>query len=290
LLQGKAGLERRARRRRPIAAPPCTGARKTALIHGRTDRQPTLFLHHTHMIIPMIWRRRVVPLLALALAACAPATSTAPRPAPSPHATLEALYQQAIGDAAVYRADHVLPLNAAVPDAAGNVRVVTFTSWAGWVAGTDTVDEDTWVTLVPEVRDSCAGFGSALRLRINQLLGLPPHAGDTLMVEMTVPLDSVFRPVADPAPTTKYPCGETLQAQCGERFPAGVQPRHVRWMADNLLTKWRVPNGYPWTRLGYTYNWHPGSPRYGASEYLVRKGTVATGVTVKHVRASCRGG
>ena len=38
--------------------------------------------------------------------------------------------------------------------------------------------------------------------------------------------------------------------------------------------------GWPWTALGYTYNWHPGSPRYGASEYLVRGGTqvVVTGV------------
>lgn len=226
----------------------------------------------------------------LAAAACAPPAATAN--GPDPMATpLETLYQQAIQDASVYRADHVLPLNAAVPDGNGDLRMVTFTSWGGWVAGTDTVDQDTWVTLVPEVRDSCAGYGGAgLRLRINQLLGLPPRAGDSLMVEMTVPLAAVFRPVADPAPTTRYPCGDTLQAQCGERFPDGVSPEHVRWIADNLLTKWRVPSGYPWTRLGYTYNWHPGSPRYGASEYLVRRGTVATAVTVQPLRAYCRAG
>jgi len=31
-----------------------------------------------------------------------------------------------------------------------------------------------------------------------------------------------------------------------------------------------IPNGYPWTHLGYTYNWAPGGDRYGASEYVIR--------------------
>ena len=223
------------------------------------------------------------PLLAL-LAACAP-PSAGPAPA---RPALDALYLRAIDDASVYRADHVLPLNAAVPDAAGQVRVLTFTSWPGYTAGTDTITQNVWVTLVPEVRDSCSGFGDDLRLRLNQLLGLPPGGGDTLMVEMTVPVGALFRPVADPAVTTRYPCGDSIRAGCGESFPAGVDAAHVRWIADQLLTRWRVPDGYPWTRLGYTYNWHPGSSRYGASEYLVRAGSVATDVHVQHVRAYCR--
>jgi hypothetical protein len=229
-------------------------------------------------------------LRALALVVALPASACAPPPSsgPAPEAaSLESLYQQSINDASVYRADHVLPLNAAAADPAGNVRVVTFTSWPGYTAGTDSITQNVWVTLVPEVRDSCARFGRALRLRINQMLGLPPGAGDSLMVEMTVPLGALFRPVADPATTTRYPCGDTIQAQCGERFPDGVSPAHVRWIADQLLTRWQVPNGYPWTRLGYTYNWHPGSPRYGASEYLIRTGTVATNVRVQRYEAYC---
>ncbi|MFL5381715.1 MAG: hypothetical protein ACJ8GN_04300 [Longimicrobiaceae bacterium] len=220
----------------------------------------------------------------LAAAGCAPPAPAGPTPA---GVSLDSLYRLAISDAAVYRAEHVLPLNAAVADAAGNVRVVTFTSWGGYIAGTDTITRDVWVTLVPEVRDSCSGFGDDLRLRLNQMLGLPPNAGDTLMVEMTVPLGAIFRPVADPAPTTRYPCGDTIQPGCGESFPDGVSPAHVRFIAEQFLTRWEVPGGYPWTRLGYTYNWHPGSPRYGASEYLVRAGTVATGVAVQPVRAYC---
>jgi hypothetical protein len=226
----------------------------------------------------------VAPLIALLAVACAPPPPAGPAPA---GVSLDSLYQLAISDAAMYRAEHVLPLNAAAADSAGNVRVVTFTSWSGYTAGTDTITRDIWVTLVPEVRDSCSGFRDDLALRLNQLLGLPPRAGYTLMVEMTVPLRALFRPVADPAVTTRYPCGDSIQAGCGESFPAGVEPAHVRWIADQLLTKWRTVEGYPWTRLGYTYNWHPGSPRYGASEYLVRAGTGATGVTVQPVAAYC---
>ena len=32
-----------------------------------------------------------------------------------------------------------------------------------------------------------------------------------------------------------------------------------------------MASGYPWTRLGYTYDWRPGSNKYGASEYVMRK-------------------
>ena len=238
------------------------------------------------MITRTVSRLAAAPLLAL-LAACTPPTASGPAPAPAT-ASLDSLYARSISDAAVYRAEHVLPLNPIRPDAQGQVRVVTYTSWGGYKAGTDTITRPVWVTQVPEVRDSCSGFaGDELTLRLEQLLGLPPHSGDTLMVEMTVPAAALFRPTADPAVTTRYPCGDTLQAGCGQSFPAGVDASHVRWMADQTLALWAIPRGYPWTRLGYTYNWHPGSPRYGASEYLVRAGTVATGVRVQHMRAYC---
>ena len=233
-----------------------------------------------------IHRMALALVAVIASAACTPPLASGPSPVGMP---LDSLYQRSIDDAAVWRADHVLPLNAARPDANGNVRVVTFTSYPGYTPGRDSIPINLWVTLVPEVRDSCRGFApDELRLRLNQLLGLPPGGGDTLMVEMTVPVAALFRPVADPAVTTRYPCGDTIQAGCGQRFPDGVDPRHVSFISNQFLTRWRVPGGYPWTRLGYTYNWHPGSPRYGASEYLVRMGTVATDVQINHVRAYCR--
>ncbi|HEU4561537.1 MAG TPA: hypothetical protein VFS20_27025 [Longimicrobium sp.] len=229
----------------------------------------------------------MLPLLVAALlGACTQPPVSSPVPRVS---SLDSLYDAAIQDAAVWRAENVLPLHRAHPDSAGNVRVVTFTGWTGFANGTDTITltRDTWVTMVPEVQDSCRRFGSEFKLRLNQLLGLPANSGDSLMVEMTVPASAVFRPAADPAITTRYPCGDIKQQQCGEQFPPRVEPGHVQWMAVQLLDHWQVPGGYPWTRLGYTYNWHPGSPRYGASEYVVRSNTVASAKQVYPVRVYC---
>jgi hypothetical protein len=224
------------------------------------------------------------PVIAL-LAACTPPPASGPAPAGE---SLDSLYVRAIHDAAVYQASYVLPLNPIRPDAQGMVRVVTYTNYRGYTAGTNTITRAVWVTQVPELRDSCNTFkGDDLALRLEQLLGLPPHSSDSLMVEMTVPAAALFRPTPDPAVTSRYPCGDTLQAKCGEDFPPGVSSDHVRWIAEQTLTLWSVPGGYPWTRLGYTYNWHPGSPRYGASEYLIRAGTVATGVRIQSSAVYC---
>jgi hypothetical protein len=230
---------------------------------------------------------RVAPAVVLLLAACTPAASPV---GPAPAASIDAIYTQAIARAAVYAPEHVLPLFPAVPDADGNVRVVTLTDW-NYAPGTQTLEQDVWVTVVPEARDSCRSWRHEgdLVMRLRQLLGLRPADSVAHFVEMTVPAASMFRPAVDPAVTTRWPCGEGQVGggSCGLEFPAGVDPAHERWMARQMLSAWQVPHGdpagtasgggrgalgYPWTRLGYTYNWHPGSPRYGASEYLVRGG------------------
>jgi len=143
------------------------------------------------------------------------------------------------------------------------------------------------VTLVPEVRDSCLTFTGDVTLRLEQLLGLPPGAGYDRVAEMRVSVADIFRPAADPATNTTRPCPDSVAGDCGTSFPPGVSPEHVRWIADGTLTLWRLPQGYPWTRLGYTYNWHPGSPRYGASEYVVRAGAQVEVLSVQPTAAYC---
>ncbi len=219
--------------------------------------------------------RGAIPGLVLAalLSACAANPSSPAGPAPA-GSELMALYDASIARAAVYRPQDVLALKAAVADAEGRVRVATYTNWAGYHAdSTQTLSRDVWVTLVPEVRDSCAGAGAETTLRLEQLLGLPPGAGYDRFAEMSVRLEDLFRPAADPAVTTTRPCPDSVSGGCGTSFPPGVTPAHVRWIADNMLNHWMIPKGYPWTRLGYTFNWRPGAGRYGASEYVVRAGS-----------------
>ncbi|HEX5727328.1 MAG TPA: hypothetical protein VFX98_17785 [Longimicrobiaceae bacterium] len=219
----------------------------------------------------------------LLAAGCTPA----PRIAPAP-ADLDRLYDRAVYEAAVYRPAHVLPLKPAVADASGRVRVVTFTSWGGYHPdSTLTLTRDVWVTVAPEVQDSCRTFTGDVALRINQLLGLPPAAGYDHFAEMWVRAVDLFRPAADPSVTSTRPCPEGTDTLCGTAFPPGVSPEHVRWIASTMLDHWEVPDGYPWTRLGYTYNWHPGSPRYGASEYVVRSGATVQVASVTSLAEYC---
>ena len=55
---------------------------------------------------------------------------------------------------------------------------------------------------------------------------------------------------------------------------------HVRGMETTFSTRWEEPGGYPWTRLGYTYNWSADSKtHYGASEYVIRAPATLTALT-----------
>lgn len=210
-----------------------------------------------------------------------------PSPTPAPAADVRQLYAQALANAALYEERNVLPLFPAVADAEGMVHVVTLTTW-NYAPGEQTLDRDVWVTAVPEVRDSCNSWREEtdLVMRLRQLLGLRPGDSVAHFVEMRAPAARMFRPTVDPAIGTRTPCSaeQARQPGCGLSFPASADTAHRVWMAGQMLFAWKMPDGYPnaepdrrmlgypWTRLGYTYNWHPGSPRYGASEYLVRGG------------------
>lgn len=221
---------------------------------------------------------------------------------PAPSAELRAVYARALADAAVYQERHVLPLLPAVPDAEGMVRVATLTA-DPYSTGPQTVPQEVWVSVVPEVRDSCLSWrGEDLAMRLRQLLGLRPGDSIAHFVEMRAPAAGMFRPTVDPAIHTRAPCSpdQARGPECGLHFPAGVDTAHVAWMAGQMLSAWKMPDGYPvdagdearlgypWTRLGYTYNWHPGSPRYGASEYLVRAGTRVEVTAVIPYTVYCR--
>jgi hypothetical protein len=234
------------------------------------------------------------------LGACATASAN-PSTGPAPAATAQALYARSLADAALYEARHVLPLKGVDADPDGTVLVVTLKAGA-WPQRDTTLANEVWVTLVPEVRDSCDDWIDEEKpMRLRQLLGLQPTQPVAYFMEMRVPAASMFRPAADPSIHTDTLCDVAANADCALGFPAGVDAGHIRWMANQMLSAWKLPSGYPaantdqwrqlgypWTRLGYTYNWHPGSPRYGASEYVVRPGTRAVVTQVLPVADYCR--
>ncbi len=153
---------------------------------------------------------------------------------------------------------------------------------------------DTWFTLVPFMKRFCGSFeGEGLKLRVEQNLGMPPGRDYDIFVEMWVDPPDVFRPCPDPE-TSDLEClvsvpliGQAPESgpdkppwYCGGEGPFArqrsmayvvVSQTHLNWMCTNWTNSYtneRLYDNYPWTALGYTYDWGAEDP-VGQSEYVV---------------------
>lgn len=158
------------------------------------------------------------------------------------------------------------------------------------------VGVDLWVTVVPEMKNFFSGTVPS-SLRVAQLLGVTPEAGqeDRSFVELWVSPKDLFRPCPDPEITDKecQPSGFPTQST---DFPyslfwsftaddkvlateGGVwEYRDYKGWFENrtqFIYSYPYPAAgagasmpYPWTRLGYTYDW--GNPNHvGLSEFVL---------------------
>lgn len=102
-------------------------------------------------------------------------------------------------------------------------------------------------------------------LKLNEMLGLPPVSGDTHIAQFWVQVNNVFRPAGSPDVTVPSASG-TLSTN--------VSTEYKLWFNNYVITSYFQPlTGtevyYPWTRMGYTYNWAPGANRVGVSEFVL---------------------
>lgn len=197
-------------------------------------------------------------------------------------------YQKAVADAAVVEPSEIHALKPLFDDTAQSTRVVTWTSRSSYKKGEQmTLGGDVWVVSLSELQDAARKFPpnldeAALKLRLAQLYGLPPQSSYDKFVVISVSRDlakkfDVFRPTADPDVSKIWPGKDATDFPGVTAFPVCVPPTHVLWMAALLLNSYKItPDargfGYPWTRLGYTYDWMPGASEYGLSEYVIRRG------------------
>lgn len=195
-----------------------------------------------------------------------------------PEPTLAELYQDAVDDASVPEADEIATDLVAISDdneglmrdSEGRVLMITWTSYSGYdgMEG-ESMDlaVEVWVTAAPHMQDFCRASGlqgDALDLRLEQLLGLPAGNGKDRVVALWVPPEGMFRPSPDP---------EIDDSSAGLDFPAGVAQEHKDWIEDLRASSYGE-GGYPWTQLGYTYDWSPDADsEEGLSEFVVRPGT-----------------
>ena len=144
---------------------------------------------------------------------------------------------------------------------------------------------DVWVTVAPELKNFCRKLNLSSRkltLRLEQLLGLPPNSRKTVFKEIWVDPGDLFRPSPDP---------EITDREAGLDFPKSdkfltVDNNHICWFNKTRGNSYSN-GGYPWTRLGYTYDWGNPTSEIGLSEFVIKKGAPIAIHAVVNVDAYC---
>ena len=169
------------------------------------------------------------------------------------------------------------------------VLVLTWSSYEGYdtKVGQPVVVPEIWVTVAPELKDFCRGRDlpfDELTLRFEQLLGLPPFSGKNRFVEMWVNPGDLFRPCPD---------NEITDTSCGLNIPENVLPSYREWFNLKRAASYGKcdrpeKQAYPWTQLGYTYDWGNPKSEVGLSEFVVRKKSTVVINSVSTLQAYCR--
>lgn len=156
--------------------------------------------------------------------------------------------------------------------------------------------DNLWITAVPELKNFFhdKGFWPSTQadkvLRIEQLLGLPKDSNQAVFIEFWVKPADIFRPSPDSDPSDHeaqlvYPWKNTRfqnfdsTKKIHEYVDAGnpnVVYNYKQWY-ENLNSTTYVGNPpYPWTQLGYTYDWADdkyNNDHVGLSEFIVLGGS-----------------
>ncbi|GAA6136523.1 hypothetical protein NBRC116583_02700 [Arenicella sp. 4NH20-0111] len=178
-------------------------------------------------------------------------------------------YLEAVHDMALAEPSEVVNSLDAVPSSGA----VTVVSWVrsdqakgfGRPGSTYTSSGNIWVTLAPHVQEFCKDFvknnsnnPDRLNLRLEQRLGLAPASSKTHFIELKIntPADgkSLFRPCGDSSVTTTS-CALQAPTSCN------INDKICHQKADFFYQQYYSSYGsarpveFPWTSLGYTFDW-----------------------------------
>ena len=119
-------------------------------------------------------------------------------------------------------------------------------------------------------------------MRLKQLLGKSPDYGAGYFTVFWVAMKDVFRPAFIPDPTSSM-MNVAFSGSFEEDQSEGAM-WFKNWFDDMKHQAYAREDGFPWTRLGYTYDWgRTDGRKYGLSEFIVREGAE---VEVKFTRSN----
>jgi hypothetical protein len=208
-------------------------------------------------------------------------------PAFAPPPTLDQCYKAAVEDAMVAKENEVS--RSLTPILLNNsnlvwrgegenasVLMVTWTKYGSSYPIGENVSTNwgnTWVTAAPQIQTffkSHVAQDANVTLRAIQLLGMPPNNSNTYFVELWVSPQLLFRPAPD---------SEINDTAAELTFPSAATEDYKDWFNSNIIYSY-YPMQYPWTRLGYTYDWGSAGSHVGLSEFIIKANST---VTVKSV-------
>ncbi|MDD6483783.1 MAG: copper amine oxidase N-terminal domain-containing protein [Clostridiales bacterium] len=179
------------------------------------------------------------------------------------------LYHKAIIDAMQADEDERLPLRA-IDTNADKVLVCTWNRYPdSYVTGSDITIKygDVWVFKADEIMEwgHKNGMAKNMTRRMEQLIGLYPNKGYTHFSMLWVNPKDLYRPSPD---------NEVTDNIASLIFSEGTDESYIEWFNSNIISSY-YPHKYPWTRLGYTYDWADNGTDYGLSEFVLRNGSEA---------------
>ena len=198
--------------------------------------------------------------------------------------TAQALYALAVKDAAFADEDEILPLVEVTKDselmtwneAGDRVLLVSWHRYPdSYPAGEEVTLQwgEVWAFSGKEMaRRYRAEKGSVAdwTLRFEQLIGLPPACGYTHFSAFWVDPDDVIRP-AFATDAAAQVATATVENPSG----GSLSEWYAEWFDGNILASY-FQGAYPWTRLGYTYDWADNGTEYGLTEFLILPDSKAT--------------
>ena len=104
-------------------------------------------------------------------------------------------------------------------------------------------------------------------LRMRQLLGLPRDEELTHFTTFWVEPKYLIRPAYNPDVTSSDMTCRFEEDDDSQLDSLGMWLRN--WFDNAWAQNYKGAEGYPWTRLGYTYDWGSRGDKYGLSEFLI---------------------
>ena len=106
-------------------------------------------------------------------------------------------------------------------------------------------------------------------IRLKQLLGKAPDTDNRYFTVFWVRVTDMFRPAFFPEINTDMM--NTAFTNTLEEDTSENAMWFKNWFDKTNATAYRK-DGFPWTRLGYTYDWGNPDSKYGLSEFIVKEG------------------